>query len=396
MSRPDLTVLEGGLSKKKDLKEDDFLEANITDTRLMGVTGLYVHFRPDKDDHEKDRHQFFYLDAEEYGFETFAGFTGDDRRAVMMTDSSLFGGLGGVKVGLSLKEAAFILQEYVRFNKAHGLPLPEGEDDYRLLLEYDTSSMTDKAVHRLMKKQCAGIENENQLINYFVMRCFGKDLPAAEFLSDIDGLSDIYPDYPAATLCKNTIDRKHQDEFLCESLIEYDDRYALVVTEIRIHDRKVAGARMISGFHISSHEAAIALSKSEYITVCDVGFDPQADEPYDLTTMTSEAFPQGTATDHENGRLFMLFNSNNSHVKKRIYMLNDDIYGVIFLSAGGQFILASYDELSILSLEQRIQTGPLADYLSLRDKYKFKDPVLYEFMQGDFLDFDEFLDYLRS
>ena len=102
-------------------------------------------------------------------------------------------------------------------------------------------------------------------------------------------------------------------------------------------------------------------------------------------------FPSATVSEHENGKLFMLFHSNNSHVKKRIYMLNDDIFGIVFLSEGGQLLLASYDDASIFALEQKMHESPAGIYTAVRGKFKFKEPVLFEFIQGDYLDFDEFL-----
>ena len=391
MTRPVLTVIEGGLPPASGPKKEDFRYAYVTDTRLMGVIGLYVQFRPDPDDHQNDWHQFFYLDAEEYGFETYAGFRGDSSEAVRKTEASLFGGLGGKKVEVSFMEASAILREYVRFNKGHGLDLPSGSEQYGVLLEGEYPDMSPAELHHLMELQCVEVKNEWQLINYFVMRCFGKDLPAAKYLSDIEDLTDIYNEYPAATLCKNTIDVKANGVCLCESLIEYDDRYSLVITEITIEDMRITKAVKCSGFTVSAHEAAIALARSEFVTVYDISAVPGSDDFYDLSGMVGEMFPSATVSEHENGKLFMLFHSNNSHVKKRIYMLNDDIFGIVFLSEGGQLLLASYDDASIFALEQKMHESPAGIYTAVRGKFKFKEPVLFEFIQGDYLDFDEFL-----
>ncbi len=77
-------------------------------------------------------------------------------------------------------------------------------------------------------------------------------------------------------------------------------------------------------------------------------------------------------------------------------MLNDDICGIVFLSEGGQLLLASYDEVSIMALEQSIEQSPVSHYTAVSGKFKFKEPVLYEFMQGDFIDFDEFLEFIGA
>ncbi|MBQ2678164.1 MAG: hypothetical protein IJF96_04605 [Firmicutes bacterium] len=396
MSKPVLTVLEGGLASVSGPREKDFRYAYVTDTRLMGVVGLYVHYRPDPEDHRKDWHQFFHLDAEEYGFDTYVSFRGDSSEAVKKTESSLFGGLGGTKVEVSFREASALLREYAAFNEKHGLELPSGRDEYAVLLDNSLPEMTETELRHLMDLQCVELQNEWQLINYFVMRCFGKDLPAAEYLSGAEDLTDIYPEYPAATLCKNTIDQKDKGVYLCESLIEADDRYFLVVTEVRVENMKVTGAEKCSGFPVSSHEAAIAVARSEFITVYDIDIDPATGDPYSLTGLVSRIFPSAAVSEHENGSLHMIFHTNNSHVGRRVYMLNDDICGIVFLSEGGQLLLASYDEVSIMALEQSIEQSPVSHYTAVSGKFKFKEPVLYEFMQGDFIDFDEFLEFIGA
>ena len=391
MTRPVLTVIEGGLSPDAGPKEEDFHYAYVTDTRLMGVVGLYVQFKPDRHDHHKDWHQFFYLDAEEYGFETYAGFRGGNRETISGTEATLFGGLGGKKIKVDFLQASAILQEYVRFNREHGLDLPEGSGQYDALLNADTSVMTPSDLNHLMELQCVEISSEWQLVNYFVMRCFGKDLPAAGYLSDMNGLTDIYSEYPAAVLCKNTIDEKDNGVYLCESVIEHDDRYSLVITEITVKDMKVIKAVKCSGFRISEHEASIALSKSEYVTVYDIAADPVTGDHFDLSEIISNMFPPAMKSDCENGRLFMIYNSNNSHVKKKVYTLNDDVFGLVFLSEGGQLVLAAYDEASILSLERDMYRGPADRFLSISGKFKFKEPVILEFIHGDYIDFEDFL-----
>ena len=394
LSGPSLTVIEGGLASVTGPLAEDFHYAYVTDTRLMGVVGLYVHFRPDPDDHDQDWHQFFYLDAEEYGFETYACFRGESRDAVKKTESSLFGGLGGTKKELSFRQASALLKEYVKFNEKHGLDMPAGRDEYSLLLENDLPEMKEKELRHLMDLQCVDIDNTWQLINYFIMRCFGKDLPAARYLSDIKDLTDMYTEYPSATLCKNTIDQKDTETYLCESLIESDDRYYLVVTEITVKNMKITGAQRCSGFPVSSHEAAIALARSEFVTVYDIDEAHLSEDYVSLPGLVSKMFPAASNTEHENGSLYMLFHTNNSHVGKRVYMLNDDIFGIVFLSEGGQMLLASYDEVSIVTLEQRMEQSLIGSYTAISGKFKFKEPVLYEFMQGDFADFDEFLEFM--
>ena len=137
MDRNQFTVLRGGLLDTVDTSEKVFESAYVTNTRLMGVVCMYIHFRLPDNPSMSDLHQFFYFDAEEYGFETYRGILGDDMDAVQDAEDTLASGLGGQKVSLSLREAMYLLQEYVRFNQRSKLPLPEGLSEYGFLLSQD-------------------------------------------------------------------------------------------------------------------------------------------------------------------------------------------------------------------------------------------------------------------
>ena len=68
LSRPELTVIEGGLSVPVSKREKYFVSAYVTDTRLMGVLSIYARWRlSGSSDTEADLHQFFYIDCEELG-----------------------------------------------------------------------------------------------------------------------------------------------------------------------------------------------------------------------------------------------------------------------------------------------------------------------------------------
>ena len=83
---------------------------------------------------------------------------------------------------------------------------------------------------------------------------------------------------------------------------------------------------------------------------------------------------------HENGRLFMVFKSNNDHVNSRIFRLSNDVKGIYFLTDYGQLILASYSISDIRALEKKLRLSPLAPFLMITSKYEFKEPVLFEFI----------------
>ena len=119
-------VIKGGLdgqpvNKDEELKPYTFIDAWATDTRLMGVIAMYIHW---KDRLENDVHQFYYFDAVETGFERFDEVTGNDENAIRNTEISFAGGLGGSKKGLSERQALTLINDFIKVNKKTGNPSP--------------------------------------------------------------------------------------------------------------------------------------------------------------------------------------------------------------------------------------------------------------------------------
>ena len=164
---------------------------------------------------------------------------GSDKHRVRRLEKTLFSGLGGTKSDISLRQAAFLIQEYARFNKEHDIPLPAGQNEYGELLQINIR-LTPEEKKDLLLKECTDIENIPQLIHYFLMRCFGRDYRAAHFLSACGVDTEIYKDIPLATMCKNSIDFRDNGAYLCETLIEANDRYMRIVSEIYVDDNKIS------------------------------------------------------------------------------------------------------------------------------------------------------------
>lgn len=391
MTKPKLTVIEGGLSAPKESQPKYFMGAYVTDTRLMGVIGMYIHWQmPQQTD--TDFHQFFYLDAEEYGLETYKSVRGNNVEELASIEQALIGGLGGKKIEISEREARYLLCEYARFNERHRLPLPDGQEEYAFLIENPTI-LNPNERQELIEKQCDTIVSDYQAINYFLMRCFGHDYEAASWLAEGDFPLDIYQDHRPATLCKNTIDEDEArpDTYLCESLIEYDDQYSLLVSEITVKNHRILSFEKCSGFGVSPAEAAMMLSRPEFVTVYEVLLTPE-----DFSASLGQMSQSTMMTPHENGKLFLAFNNNNNHVNKQVFRLSEDVFGLYYITDYGQLIVSSYSLSGIHALERDLRKSVLAPYLVATAKYEFKEPILYEFIQSDFEDFNEFLDFIRN
>ncbi len=393
MTERKFTVIKGGAAAALSSNRRRFLSGFITDTRLMGVVGLYIHWELSNTEAVSDFHQFFYFDAEEYGFETYKSLLGSDSEALMIMEQALIGGLGGNKVNINEREATYLVQKYVAMNETLSISLPEGKNEYAFLLE-NPITLTKSENDILVDKLCTPILSEYQLINYFLMRVFGRDFEAAAYLVTGDISLDILAEEESATLCKNTIEEFFDENgcsYLCESLIEYDGKYELVVSEICLQEGKVSGTKKRSSFFVTSAEAAMMLNHPEFITVYEI-----LTEMDEFLKRFSNLSSNTMQTIHENGRLYLEFNKNNDHVNRKIFRLNEDIHGLYYATDFGQLIIAAYGLNEIHEIERTLSRSEVCTGIIPTAKYEFKEPILYEFIQSDFDDFTDFLDFLNS
>lgn len=397
MSKPHLTVIKGGLSSQTENKRKYFVSAYATNTRLLGVLAVYAHWKLADGHYDEDLHQFFYIDCEEAGFETYKSILGSDSEEISMVEQALVGGLGASKIEITQRQLMGLLTQYAAFNRQHNLPMPPNREEYVFLLEPETLLKPDEN-HALMQQLCGPIVSDYQAVNYFLMRAFGRDYDGAAYLASENCPLDIYDHYRQATFCKNVIDKERVFDdgavsYLCESLIEMNGNYETVISKVAIKDLTVMDFAHCSGFAVSTAEAAMMLSKAEFVTVYEVLLSEE-DMDNNIGELTINL--NTVMSYHDNGRMFMAFKQNNDHVNSRIFRLSNDVKGIYFLTDFGQLIIAAYNLQDIRFLENKLKGSPLAPFLMTTAKYEFKEPVLFEFIQSDFEDFDEFLDYIRE
>lgn len=399
MSRPEFKIIDGGLSEPVSKHKKLFISAYVTDTRLMGVIVVGIRWKLEVNFAETGYYQFFYFDCEEFGFETYKSIVSDDINAVSFVEKTLISGLGGKKAAINKRQAFYLVKKYAAFNKEHNIGLPEGKDEYGFIL-CSNMILTEEQLTALNKAQYGRIATNYQAINYFMMRIFGKDFSAAAYLCE-DGIipyayKNIYFDIPIATLHKNTIDKKAVNEaesqgqsYLCESLIEYEEKMMLVISEVSVKNLKITSFKGCSGFSISRAEAGMMLSKSEFVTQYELMIPPE-----EAATNLLLHMENAMVSRYENGRLLMLFNKNNNHVGSREFRLNNDVLGLYYITDTDQLIAAAYNMQNIRTLEQTLRKSSLAPHVVTVSKFEFKDPVLYEFMESAFDDFNDFLDVI--
>jgi hypothetical protein len=392
VSEVKLHVLRGGLHPAVYKAQRRFSSAFATDTRLMGVFVLYIHWTLGPEDAGADLHQFFFIDAEKFGIESYRGIDGNDADVLYEAEQSMLGGLGGNKKDISENEAVFIVKKYADMANNGGEGLPAGREAFAFILERrETLSQFEEDI--LFRKLCVPIESNEHAINYFLMRYFAKDAEAVRRLTTKSLPMSAAKSKQAETLCKNTIEpyiNPSGVSYLCESLIESKNRYRFVLSEIYMNAKRVSSFRIRSCFFVSASEAAMMLSRPEYITVYEITIKPE-----DIRSLLARLYPGAMQKPREGGCLYLQFKNNNEHLKEAVYRLNDDIRGIFFISNRGQFIAAAYTLPTINRIERELRLS-MREGLSLCSKYEFKESVFYDFMQSDFLDFSDFVDHLNE
>ncbi|MCQ2545315.1 MAG: hypothetical protein MJ144_02665 [Clostridia bacterium] len=398
MNKEDLKIVTGGLVSDINGIKKHFESAYVTDTRLMGVLAVYVHWTMNVGAC-RELHQFFYIDCEEAGLETYTSVRGPFGKEAKHVEQALVGGLGAEKISLSETELRWLIDHWRQLNEKHSLPLPAGFDEYGFILDNPPVLDYEKK-SCLLDSLCVEIKTDYQAVNYFLMRCFGRDYEAASRLTDLnyDFPLDLYDSYVRATFCKNTIDveKEYGDNsisYLCESVVEMNGQHEVIVSRVVVKALKIIGFEYCSGFAISSAEAAMMLRKPEFTTVYEVLVDD------DILDDNLGEFTLGLntiMTEHESGRLFMAFKKTNDHVKERVFMLSNDVSGVYFLTDFGQLIVMSNTDTGIRRLEAKVAASPLSPFLLPTARYEFLEPVLFEFINSGYEDFGEFLEAIKQ
>ncbi|MBR3719226.1 MAG: hypothetical protein IKN20_05105 [Firmicutes bacterium] len=391
----ELKVLKGGKSSSL-IAEYRFAGGEITDTRLMGVVGMHLHWILPYEAESRDLHQFYYYDIEELGLESMAVYIGDDEIAVEVTGKSLYGGLGGQMRPLSEREARYLANTMIAETKRRNMLLPEEAKD----LDFITKApvfLTDEEKAALNEKICVAIRTDYGTVNYYLMRLFGKDPEGAAMLVSPDAdPAQLTLEEPSrhCTFLRNSIQFAGgmlRRSYLCESLVEVDaeNSHKIVTSEVTVYGSKIIAASKRSEFRISDYEASMKLSRPEFVTVYEIYGD------MDYFDEVFAPFVLGaTRTGHDCGDMYMEFKRDNYHVEQADFKLSDDVQTLYFVTDYGQLIVGAYSLDDIVRAEAMLQTGKVSKIVQPTAKYQFADPIIYEFAMSGMEDFSEFLKVL--
>ncbi|MBR5756132.1 MAG: hypothetical protein IKX96_01100, partial [Firmicutes bacterium] len=248
----------------------------------------------------------------------------------------------------------------------------------------------------LWDKFCVPVKSDYGIVNYYLMRRFGKDDEAAEYLiSEFARKEDIEDVTPRShsTFLYNKIESLAESAgnkkmYRCESLVEIESeaRYSLVVSQVTVYKRRVLEAKLISTLAISVFEASSILNKTEYVTVYNVK------ENLESFANRLEDFSLGmTKTLHPTGEMYMEFMPDNDHAENKVFYLSDDVRALYYLSEANQLIVAAYGEDSIRRAEIGVFMSPLRNSVEAVGRFKFMNSILYDYAESGIGDFLEFL-----
>ena len=391
ISRADgLTVVEGGLRPPSDPRVcyGDLVMAEVTDTRLMGVIGIHVCRRKGDD----TAHQFFYLDAEEYGIDEYTSVFNCSPEKVEAIKRDSFGALGGSWNEISEEQAVFLIKDFILFTDLVGLDLPEPASEYVELADRDVS-LSRAQYDDLWEKMCVPITTDIELINYFIMRCAGMDVTGAARLCSSETDKGFLDLYEPATLFRNRIlPGTSEGRYICEMLLD-DGEFHTVIAGIEVRSGLVVSAEKLSSIDITPWEASLILRRDEYL-ICN---------RYDgsrklFGEMMTASFTTMTVQEYEVGTLYMIFNKNNDHVRDSLYRLDRDTMAAILLLNNGELVVAGDDPGNTGMIENMIVLTMAAagQPVTALASYRFGEQVVGAFLDSDFNTFNDFLEYIQS
>jgi hypothetical protein len=353
-----------------------FEKAYATDTRLMGVVGLRIHWTYG----DKKVVDFFHLDYEEFGLDGFDRLVDKEDIEIENKTLSVMGGLGGDMIKLDLESCEKLVSEALLLNDKYLQDLPVDMDELAYYnLDHDISK---NDYYKVMKKVTLDISTEIELINYYFMRLVGIDRKGNDLVSDCDFI-ELENHFMPSTLLRNEVVKK-DGYYYVKSLIDDGNKYRLFTSNIWIVDMMVNKVEILDDIPVSTFEAGLMLKKPEYIGVFDVTQGIFSEEIIDKEKVSA------MKNFHMNGVLYTEFNKDNSHVRNDIYYLNDDIFCIYFLTDMGQLLLVSFSEKNYdLGKKWMLEESFLE--IEIESEFKLDSSLFYDFVNSEYDNFYDFV-----
>lgn len=407
----ELRIIHGRKSVKYDhFAEYEFKSCRAVASRLMGVTALKVKWRG-KDNKNAVFYQIIHLDYSEYGIDEYREFEcipGEEDLADKKHEMNALWNHFIAVMGSDVNEIdAPVMMKLI----ADALPLA-GDGVEREYDNEENSGFRDMALMRIGymmdELHSAGYDEsecaENyavmavmparlgayETINYFIMRLIDRDYKAASVLTSIsrDELEKIKLTEPGIqTLMRCNIERGSKKEHPSDDAGSYPFRcrittlgkdgyyYSTFVIwlsgSVLSKDPVVTDIKVGSVLKLSEYEAAMQLSRPEYITVFGTH-----DIPADGIDLSQSGPFRGAESEMSpNGLLYTAYKPDNSHVNKAEYRLEGDVSGCALVSLQGEIVIMSHELRDITMLDDSFAYSAYAPYIEVKGRFRIDTSV---------------------
>lgn len=359
-----------GVKNQSSVKSNPFIKGYATASRLMGVIGVRLHF--------EQCVLFFHLDYEEYGFDRFQVYTGTNFQDIHKITQSFMGGLGAPLVEISLEEGSSLIYEAVEKGRQYYAEVPLEFFEYEYLL----SENCPKVDELLYKKISPILANDYECIHYFFMRTTGLDYKIRDLLLSDQGMDFELCDAPSLLL-KSSLQPLGPNTYNAQFLMDYYDTYKLFVCEVEMKNRRVSSINLLDSMQVSAREAALHLSKKEYILVC------QSDQISKFERDFKQLKPEHMMHVYPGGNLYTIYENTNHHVRNKNYYLSEDIFMIAYATKTNQIIFSCFKEKHLNRLKEDIKKN--YKYIEILLECEANQPIVYQFVNSGSQDFLEYL-----
>ena len=358
-----------------------FQFAKVTNSRLMGSMGLLINW----EDNGEFIYQYFLLDAEGLGISDYVSLKNPTKDEAYREEERLMGGLGSERLRISEEEALFLVKYYGNKNYYYEKPLPGCVEEYIDIIEKYNTEITPEEIYL---KICKKITSEEEFINYMTMRFIAWDRESLKYFSKSEEISNMHITNINGTLLKNTVTSRGEGKYISEALFEDSDGYYTCKIafniendgeQFKLNSMVVTGKEPIYDFEVFDE-----ISKPEFVSIYEIENNEEflrkfyIDNPFTLMS------------DMEDATFFTRFNFNNDHVKKPVYVINNDIKAIYYQMDDSLFV-GTYSDNDRKYINKILQCN-YKEYLKLQEELYFEENVLYDFVESGSDDFYDFLD----
>ncbi len=342
----------------------------MTRTRLMGVLAGYIDYQFDG----SRIVEFYHIEIEEYGIDRFEQLIAPDDHAVKQMRLEMLGRLGGEIVLLTEDEFGQIISYGMSINPRSKSLLKIIEKSH-WFTEAPAANLDiySTAVNKLIEK----VSSKNAFIHYFLMRYFAQDnIYRYMIKSDLVKLDNYY-----SVLLNQLTERTDGYHF---SALLLGKNYAMASGIIKLSEKRVDSMRNLELVTLSDVDAAALLRQQERVIVYNI-FDEN------LESHLIQENKQLAPTLYPSGRLYINYRSDDRHVNKALFRLNDDVEVYIYITDGDQLLLVSNHLAHLEHWDNRL-TKRFGSALRHYAAFQFDSSVLYDFILSNQIDFDYYLD----